>query len=311
MARKPRIHVPGGYYHVMLRGNGGSDIFFSDDDRFHFYLLLQEGVERYGHKVHAFCLMDNHVHLVIQVGDISLSRIMQNLSFRHTIWINARQKRSGHLFQGRFKALLVDADSYLLELVRYTHLNPVRAGMVAEPNVYPWSSHAAYLDKEALPWLETQDVLAQFSIQLDEARVRYSEFLNQAIDEGYREEFHCGASDARVVGDDDFVQRIVEEGAADVHCGLDDCIAMVCRCYALPVSVLSERSRTRKPAEARAVTAWLMQRYGEGTLSDVARRFGRDVATLSTSVRGLEERMMKSDDLRKMIEQLEREITKK
>jgi len=311
MARKPRIHVPGGFYHVMLRGNGGADIFFNDDDRFHFYLLLQVGIERFGHRVHAFCLMNNHVHLVIQVGDISLSRIMQNLSFRHTIWVNARQKRVGHLFQGRFKALLVDADSYLLELVRYTHLNPVRAGMVADPNAYAWSSHAAYLGKEALPWLETQDVLAQFSMQLDVARVRYIDFLSQAIDEGYRPEFHCGASDARVVGDDDFVQRLVAADDVGVQCGLDDCIALVCRCYALSESVLSERSRTRKPAEARAVIGWLMQRYGKCTLSDVAARFGRDVATLSTSVRGLEKRMMESNDLRKMIEQMERKITKK
>jgi len=91
MARKPRIHIPGGYYHVILRGNGGSNIFFSDEDRIRFYLLMQEGVECFGHRIHAFCLMDNHVHLVLQVGEISLSRIMQNLSFRYTIWITARK----------------------------------------------------------------------------------------------------------------------------------------------------------------------------------------------------------------------------
>lgn len=311
MARKPRIHIPSGYYHVMLRGNGGSDIFFSDDDRFHFYLLLQEGVERFGHRIHAFCLMDNHVHLVIQVGNISLSRIMQNLSFRHTIWINARKKRVGHLFQGRFKALLVDADSYLLELVRYTHMNPVRAGMAVHPNAYPWSSHAAYLGREALPWLESQAVLAQFSEHLGVARERYDHFMNQGIDEVHRSEFHCGTSDARVVGDDNFVQSILAgDDIDDIRCGLDDCIEMVCRGYDLQVSVLSRRSRTRRPAEARAVIAWLMQRYGAESLSDVAKRFGRDVATMSIAVRRLEEKMIKSDDLRKTIKQIEKEIIK-
>ncbi len=197
MARKPRIHIPGGYYHVMLRGNGGSDIFFSDEDRFHFYLLMQEGIERFGHRIHAFCLMGNHVHLVIQVREISLSRIMQNLSFRYTRWVNARQKRTGHLFQGRFKALLVDEDSYLLTLVRYTHLNPVRAGMVSDPIEYPWSSHAVYLGDEVLPWLESQATLSQFSEHLDLARKQYVEFISQGMNEAHQPEFHCGAIDTR------------------------------------------------------------------------------------------------------------------
>jgi putative transposase len=130
---------PGGLYHVMMRGNGGEDIFFEDDDRYHFYLFAQQGLERFGHRIHGFCCMTNHDHLVVQVGDIPLSKIIQNLSFRYTRWINQRNKRIGHLFQGRYKALLIDADSYLLELVRYIHLNPCRAGMVKDPIQYPWS----------------------------------------------------------------------------------------------------------------------------------------------------------------------------
>jgi putative transposase len=100
MARKPRIAYPGALYHVILRGNDGQTIFFDDKDRTRFYLLLQEGIERFGHRVHGFCLMTNHVHLAIQMGEIPLSRILQNLSFRYTRWVNWRQKRSGHLFQG-------------------------------------------------------------------------------------------------------------------------------------------------------------------------------------------------------------------
>ena len=114
MARKPRIHYPGAFYHVILRGNGGQDIFFSKNDRTKFYLLLQEGIERFGHRIHAFCLMTNHIHLVIQIGDIPLSKIMQNVTFRYTRYINARRKEFGHLFQGRYKAILIDADTYIL-----------------------------------------------------------------------------------------------------------------------------------------------------------------------------------------------------
>ncbi len=156
MARKPRIHYPGAVYHVILRGNGKQDIFFEEEDRCRFYLLLQEGIERYRHQVHAFCLMTNHVHLVVQVADIHLSRIMQNLSFRYTRWVNWRHDRSGHFFQGRYKVVLVDGDSYLLELVRYVHLNPVRAKMASTPEEYAWTSHRAYCGQEALPWLATE-----------------------------------------------------------------------------------------------------------------------------------------------------------
>ena len=163
MARKPRLLYPGALYHAILRGNNGQTIFFDHKDRTRFCLLLQEGIERFGHRIHAFCLMTNHVHLAIQMGGIPLSRIMQNLSFRYTRWANWRQKRSGHLFQGRYKAVLVDADSYLEELTRYIHLNPVRAGIVKEPEDYPWSGHRAYLGLEMIPWLTTDWVLSQFS----------------------------------------------------------------------------------------------------------------------------------------------------
>ncbi len=130
MARKPRIHYPGAVYHVMLRGNGGANIFFEDADRYRFFLLLQQGIERFGFRVYAYCLMSNHIHLALQVGEIPLSRIMQNLSLRYTKWINWRTQKHGHLFQGRYKAVLVEGDEYLLPLVAYLHLNPLRAGTV-------------------------------------------------------------------------------------------------------------------------------------------------------------------------------------
>lgn len=307
MARKPRIHISGGYYHVMLRGNGGMDIFLDDADRYRFYLLMQEGVERFGHRIHAFCLMGNHVHLVIQVGEISLSRIMQNLSFRYTRCFNSKQKRVGHLFQGRFKVLLVDEESYLLELVRYTHLNPVRAGMVNKLSEYQWSSHAAYLGYEVLPWLACETVLSRFSSQLHRARDRYVEFIADAMEESHRPEFHSGVADARVIGCDDFAERVLaKQGVEEARYRLDDCIKIVCQFYGLQPSELSQRGRMRKPSEARAIVAWLVRKYGSETLSDVARKFGRDVATMSTAVRRLESKMIKSEDFRKMVTSIER-----
>ena len=124
MARRPRFHLPFGIYHVMLRGNDGLPIFFSDADRCRMSLLLQEGVEQFSHYIHAFCFMSNHIHLAIQVRETSISRIMQNLAFRYARYINKKYDRVGHLFQGRFKSIIVDGNRYLKELVRYIHLNP-------------------------------------------------------------------------------------------------------------------------------------------------------------------------------------------
>src|SRR5512146_1265568 len=176
MARKPRLHVPGGLYHVILRGNAREDIFFAAQDRHCLYDLLAQGVARFGYRVHAFCLMTNHLHLALQAGDQSLSAGMQNLAFRYTRYLNARLQRFGHLFQGRFKAYLVDRDRYGLALVRYIHLNPVRARMVKQPAAYSYSSHRAYLGREVLPWLTTNWVLGQFAPRLGMARSRYARF---------------------------------------------------------------------------------------------------------------------------------------
>ncbi len=137
--------------------------FVSDADRCQFLLLLQEGIARFGHRIHAFCLMTNHVHLAIQVDTIPLSKIMQNLSFRYTRWFNRREQRIGHLFQGRYRAVLVERDSYLLELVRYIHLNPLRAGMVQDVVDYAWSGHRAYAGLDLLPWLTEDYMLIQLA----------------------------------------------------------------------------------------------------------------------------------------------------
>ena len=115
MALRRRYHYPGATYHVMLRGNDGQPIFFSDDDRCRLCLLIQEGCERYGHRILSYCFMTNHIHLAIQVDQVNLSRFMQNISFRYTRYVNWKMKRIGHLFQGRFKSVLVDSGYYLKE----------------------------------------------------------------------------------------------------------------------------------------------------------------------------------------------------
>ena len=207
MARKPRIHVPGGLYHVMLRGNGGQAIFSDDADRRRFCDLVADGVERFGHRIHAYCLMPNHVHLAIRVGQMPASRVVQNLAFRYARVFNRRVGRDGHLFQGRFRSILVDGNSYLLELVRYIHLNPVRAGLVPDPSAWAWSGHRTYLGKDRTVWLDSALVLAMFDDHdVRRARRRYAGFVREGLGEPHREEMHFGEGDTRVLGDPAFVQ---------------------------------------------------------------------------------------------------------
>jgi len=300
MARKPRIVYPGALYHVMLRGNDGQTIFFDDKDRTRFYLLLQEGIERFGHRVHGFCLMTNHVHLAIQMGEIPLSRILQNLGFRYTRWVNWRQKRSGHLFQGRYRAVLVDADIYLRELVRYIHLNPVRAGVVKEPEDYGWSGHRAYLGLEIIPWLTTDWVLSQFSKRLSQARKAYSSYVQEGKRGSHQEGYHKGTEiDSRILGDDDFIDHVLEREPRRPRpkATLDKIILEICRYFCVEEKDFFAKGKAHKLSEARGMAAWLALELGVGTLAELSRRVGRDVTTLSAGVKRLQIRSKTDSDL--------------
>jgi putative transposase len=310
MARKPRIHVAGGTYHVILRGNGGQPIFFGDEDRYHLYLLLQEGSARFDYRVHAFCCMGNHLHFALQVGEIPLSKSMQNLAFRYTRWVNRREKRLGHLFQGRYRALLIERDNYLLELVRYIHLNPVRGGLVTQPEAYPWSAHKAYLGEETLPWLTTDWVLSQFGKRVSTARRGYEAFVKQGYLEGYREEFHRGVQDARILGGDHFVEQTLSqlgEPPSSVP-SLDKLVQTVCQDFGLEEAALCNPSQQRMASQARAIIGWLAVQVGIATLTEVGQRFHRDVSTLSAAVRRLTIRAQNVPPLQERLARLRKQI---
>jgi putative transposase len=291
MARKARLHVPGGLYHIVWRGNEQRDIFFDEQDRERFYALLSEGVARFGYRAHGFCLMSNHIHLALQAGQDSLSGPLQNLAFRYTQAVNRKLDRSGHLFQGRYKAVLVDHDAYLLELIRYIHLNPVRARLVTDPARYVWSGHRAYLGSIALPWLTTESVLGQLGGNLGVARRRYARFIAEGISEGHRTEFYAGTEDSRVIGDDRFVERLNDQAIAVQPKGrvsLDTLVAHVCAGYKLAEAELRAPGRQRITAQARALIGWLVMQTKVSTLTEVAGRFGREASGLSRQVARLD-----------------------
>ena len=163
----------------MLRGNARQDIFTDDKDRYRLYTVLDVASQRFDHRILAFCLMQNHAHFEIQVGKVTLSKIMQNISQQYTQWFNCRHNRPGHVFQGRYKAIMVDADEYLLELAAYIHLNPVRVHVTEKPEKYRWSSYRAYLGKESFSWLDTSLILSQFSSNPKKAAGVFADFVGR------------------------------------------------------------------------------------------------------------------------------------
>jgi len=290
MARKQRIHYPGAFYHVILRGNAGDPIFFSDNDRYRLYLILQYAVEKFSCRIHAYCLMRNHIHLVMQAEDVPLSRIMQNISLRFTKWINYTQSRTGHLFQGRYKALLVDADAYLLELVRYVHLNPLRAGACTIPGEYAWSGHRGYLGVEQIPWLTTELALSMFSSRKDQALAAYELFINDGLSEGRRGEFHSGTCEGRILGDDLFTDEILEKVQQKVEreYTLEEVVRAVCDHYRISPEALRAPGKVRPMAEARGVAAAIVQKSSHLRLTDLAKLLRRDNSALAKAAQRLE-----------------------
>jgi len=182
MARPLRIEYPGAVYHLTSRGNSGGNIFFEDIDRQLFLEVLGNVVEKYNWLCHAHCLMDNHYHLLVETPDPNLSLGMRHLNGVYTQGFNRRNNRVGHLFQGRYKSILVERENHLLELCRYLVLNPVRAGMVRDPRQWKWSSyHATAYSVKTPDFLSVEWVLGQFGKTKKEARKRYREFIADGL----------------------------------------------------------------------------------------------------------------------------------
>jgi REP element-mobilizing transposase RayT len=180
MARPLRLELSGALYHVTSRGDGREDIYLSDDDRLAWLATLAQVCERFHWVCHAWCQMSNHYHLVVETPEANLSKGMRQLNGVYTQRFNRSHQRVGHVFQGRFKAILVEKDSYLLELARYVVLNPLRARMVRRLEQWPWSSYLATCGQVSRPdWLQCDCILSQFSAQRSRAIAKYAAFVHE------------------------------------------------------------------------------------------------------------------------------------
>ena len=183
--RKPRLLFPGALYHVIARGNQRQRTFQVPGDHHKYLKLLGSELAGREMRLYAYCLMPNHLHLLMeQAGEYPLSRYMQRLHTAYTQYFNRKHRKVGHLFQGRYKAILVNRDAYLLELVRYIHLNPTRAKLEEKPGQYPWTSHFQYLGKvkDPLAPVETATVLGMFARKRKAAIRQYLKFVMEDYD---------------------------------------------------------------------------------------------------------------------------------
>ncbi len=342
MSRPLRIDLPDGWYHVTARGNERKAIFRDDRDRRHFLDLLQELAQRFGVRVHGYVLMDNHYHLLLQTPRANLSRAMQWLGVSYSGWFNRRHERSGHLFQGRFKAIVLEAETGVLEVSRYLHINPVRIGALGlgkqaqqrqqaglgdkpQPKLvrerigrlrrHRWSSYRAYAGwAEAPRWLTVRTVLAMGGGRsLPEQRQAYRQYVEEAAREGLEESPWERVEAGVVLGTAEFVRRLRPRlrGNRREQAGLNRLAGV--RAFAEVVAVVEklkgepwEAFRDRHGDWGRDLAVWLARRHCGMKLRELGQAVGGvDYATVSSATRRLERRAQHDRKLASALNQAE------
>lgn len=290
MARRPRIHVPGGFYHVTLRGNHQLPIFFEARDPPLLNDIVARALLKYEARLHAYCWMTNHIHLLVQSGESPLGCFMRQVASEFARRQQWHLPTSGHFFERRYHATLIDHDAYLMAVVRYIHLNPVEAGICTDPADHEWSSHHEYLGARHGSWVTTDFVLRAF----DETRTRaieaYRTFMNVREIPDWAAKLEFGAEAAELLGDGQFEKRVRVARLKGAGPMLDELIAEACRVFRLAEWRLISPMRDPVVAKARC---WICAQAIErriATLSEVARRLNRTEATLRQALCEAEEK---------------------
>ena len=306
MGRRPRVHYPGALYHVISRGNQRQRVFKDDPDHRRFETLLSETVKGHSLTLYAYVLMPNHFHLLIDVSRAPLSKAMQSLLYRYAHYYNRRYRKNGHLFQGRYKAILCDRDSYLMELIRYLHLNPVRAGMVSDPARYRWSSHGEYLRGRTERGIAVEEGLKLWGTQRGQAIRAYQRFVRDGLEAGHQKEYYQ-VKEQQYLGDDQFVEVVHralddQEETGPVKITMAEVLQEIVRGAGLSIAVVLNKGRGRKGSRLRAEAAYVGREVGGIGLTEAAKYMGRDQSTMSLAVKRLEEGLEKDIKRRKQLE---------
>lgn len=286
MPRRLRIHQPHGFYHVTLRGNHQRDLFVVDGDRSVLNGIVSRVIEKHGVRIHAYCWMTNHLHMLIQAAADPLAEPMRQIAAGFARAMQSRMQTTGHYFERRYHAVLVDSDSYLLELIRYIHLNPVRGGLVNSATSYRWSSHHAYLGTRVEPWVTTDFVLRMFSDDRARAISAYCSFLAcEQLEEWVpleEAEIERPATRGRERSISGAQNALAEQGNSEKLASL---IAEACRRFAVNPEHLVSPLRDPYLTKVRAWIAYQAKVRHVASLSAVARQVGRDEATLRETIR--------------------------
>jgi REP element-mobilizing transposase RayT len=310
MARPLRITFPGAFYHVTSRGNEQKPVFKSRRDREKFLEYLQSASERYNAIIHAFCLMDNHYHLLIETPSGNLPQIMRHINGAYTTYFNFKRARSGHLFQGRYKAILVDKDSYAKELSRYIHLNPVRAEMVKTPGVYQWSSYNAYIGKREVPdWLHRNFILAYFGKKVTSAQKGYRDFVKALVGPGYESPLK-DATATLMLGSAEYIKHIKNSYLGNPS-GSRDLPALRQIHQGIGMETVLELvhgTLEKMPTQIRNAGIYLCRKHTGEKLRTIGKHFGISDAAVSQVCKRFAARIESERSLRRAVAELENRI---
>ncbi len=324
MARPLRIHYEGAWYHITCRGNERSQIFRDNKDRQKFLNLLGERSKEFSVEVHSYCFMDNHFHFLLRTLLPNLARFMQRLNTGYIMYFNKKHDRTGHLYQGRYKAILVDADSYLLELSRYIHLNPARlrrfegvpfAEKVKVLGQHPWSSYGAYIGERGPDFLHKEIILGMIG-----GKDRYRHY-REFILSGLREKIHNPLNDKKaqsILGDDNFIAWVYKE-----HVKGRECEKEYSKMHEIIPELTVERIAQEVAKRFKASPGELLQRYTRGQarqslaelscrhlaarlgMHGIAKRLGVSVAALHQGRRRFRKRLMEERVLQRRLAEVE------
>lgn len=314
MARPLRLEYEGAFYHVTSRGNERGKIFFSEADYLKFLDYLREAIKKYGIILHGYVLMTNHYHLLIETPEANLSKVMHYLNGSYTTYINIKKSRSGHLFQGRYKAIVVDRDSYLGELSRYIHLNPVRVNIVKQPEEYIHSSYRAYISGKGQDLVNTS-----FVLDLTGGVKAYRAFVEAGVGSDMENPL-AGIYGGMIKGKTEFIKESLKklkdsyEGKAEISHrralrtadSADDIIAIV----AQSKQVTEHDLKQGLHPEAKKIAIYLLKKYTGMTNNEIGRKLGGlTYSAIAKAFSRLEEKMKKDRRLRSAIRKIEGQMS--
>jgi len=295
MPRTARVQFEGAVYHIINRGNNRESIFIDEEDHLLYLQLLKRYCEEFNVLLYAYVLMPNHLHLLLETPSGNIADFMRSLNTCYTMRFNRRNSRVGHVFQGRYKSFIVDKDNYLLELSRYIHLNPVRAGIVKDPEDYPWSSYQDYIRefKESKEIVQKEFILSQFSTDARKNSSAYKAFVMATIESGdLKGDFVIRKE--QFIGGEDFVERIRGPDTKkhySTKVSIDDVIQAVYQHFNIPKNVVLSQTMRRKDRIYRDLIIYLTRRLTSLKLKEIGNLFGIKQPATSLSIRKVENLM--------------------